>query len=138
VPPPPPKASTKLHPPQDSKWDEVDGIPRWVTYKTPYEYYLALLTAALGLIFIFLFYWSHRNRSDSPEFSRYYILLTVIFAAMFLIVAGYTEKQTAPVFGLLGTIVGYMFGVFSARRDPPPPASVPAPPLPPGPGPGQG
>jgi hypothetical protein len=46
----------------------------------------------------------------TPEFYRAFLILVVVFASLFLIVAGYTDTQTAPVFSLLGTIVGYIFG----------------------------
>ena len=36
--------------------------------------------------------------------------ILIIVAAVFLIVAGYDDKQIAPVIGLLGTIAGYMLG----------------------------
>ena len=34
----------------------------------------------------------------------------VISAALFLVVAGYSDQQVAPVFALLGAIAGYLFG----------------------------
>jgi hypothetical protein len=39
--------------------------------------------------------------------------LTIIIAAIFLVVAGYSDRQVAPAMGLLGTIAGYLLG----RRD---------------------
>ena len=33
-----------------------------------------------------------------------------VVSALFLVVAGYNDAQIAPVMGLLGTIVGYVFG----------------------------
>src|SRR4051794_16027933 len=39
---------------------------------------------------------------------RAFALVLIIVAAVFLIVAGYTEQQIAPVMGLLGTIAGYL------------------------------
>lgn len=41
---------------------------------------------------------------------RAFALVLIIVAAVFLIVAGYDEKQIAPVMGLLGTIAGYLLG----------------------------
>lgn len=38
----------------------------------------------------------------------------IIVAALFLVVAGYDDKQMAPVMGLLGTIAGYLLGKDSA------------------------
>ncbi len=72
--------------------------------------YLTALTVALGLGFIALYTFIFRNERNE-NFSRNFIILTVVFSALFLIVAGYSEQQTAPVFGLLGTIIGYLFGV---------------------------
>lgn len=36
--------------------------------------------------------------------------ILIIIAALFLIVAGYDDRQIAPVLGLLGTIAGYLLG----------------------------
>ena len=41
----------------------------------------------------------------------------VIVGAIILIVAGYDSQQTAQAFGLFGTIIGYLLGRSSARRD---------------------
>ncbi len=35
-------------------------------------------------------------------------LITVIFAAVFVVISGYSDTQIAPVVGLLGTVVGYV------------------------------
>lgn len=34
----------------------------------------------------------------------------VVIAALFLIVTGYDKDQITPIIGLLGTIVGFIFG----------------------------
>ncbi|MDF3864220.1 hypothetical protein P3W53_07105 [Pseudomonas denitrificans (nom. rej.)] len=36
--------------------------------------------------------------------------IVIIISAVFLVVAGYSDKQIAPVMGLLGTIAGYLLG----------------------------
>lgn len=36
--------------------------------------------------------------------------ILIILVAVFLVVAGYDDKQIAPVIGLLGTIAGYILG----------------------------
>ena len=76
----------------------------YVTFKTPYEFFLCLITVALGIAMMLLLVVMYWRAGPSEEFIRAFIVITVIFAALFLIVAGYNEKQTAPVFGLLGTI----------------------------------
>ena len=37
-------------------------------------------------------------------------LTLVIVAGLFLIVAGYSQNQAAPMMGLLGTVAGYLLG----------------------------
>ena len=37
--------------------------------------------------------------------------------AIFLVVAGYSDQQIAPVIGLLGTIAGYLLGKESGRTE---------------------
>lgn len=41
--------------------------------------------------------------------------ILVIVAALFLVVAGYDDKQMAPVMGFLGTIAGYLLGKEPSR-----------------------
>ncbi len=36
--------------------------------------------------------------------------ILIIVAALFLVVAGYSDRQISPVIGLLGTIAGYLLG----------------------------
>ena len=93
------------------------GEEAQLTYKTPWEVYLIAMTMALGFIFIGLFCWVFWKKGADETFLRYFVILTVIFAALFLIVAGYSEKQTAPVFGLLGTIAGYIFGRVTSQSE---------------------
>jgi Flp pilus assembly protein TadB len=47
----------------------------------------------------------------SPEqLLRTFGILVIIFAAIFLVIAGYSDTQITPVIGLLGTIAGYLLG----------------------------
>jgi len=88
-----------------------DPSPRaYITYKTPYEFFLSALTIILAMamaIALCVMAW-HTGITDN--FLRSFMVIVVIFAALFLVVAGYSDKQTAPVFGLLGTMAGYIFG----------------------------
>jgi VIT1/CCC1 family predicted Fe2+/Mn2+ transporter len=52
--------------------------------------------------------------------------MLIIVAALFLVVAGYTDTQIAPVMGLLGTIAGYLLGK-SGEEKKSDPATAPAP-----------
>jgi hypothetical protein len=44
--------------------------------------------------------------------------ILIIVAALFLVVAGYSDRQIAPVMGLLGTIAGYLLGKDAAKPKP--------------------
>jgi hypothetical protein len=41
---------------------------------------------------------------------RVFGILVIIFASVFLVIAGYSDTQITPVIGLLGTIAGYLLG----------------------------
>lgn len=82
----------------------------YITYKTPYEYWLTGLTIAVliaALAALTIMGW---RQGLTQEFVRAFIVIVIVFAALFLIAAGYSDKQAAPVYGLLGTIAGYIFG----------------------------
>jgi hypothetical protein len=51
---------------------------------------------------------------------RVFGTILIVLAAVFLVVAGYTDTQIAPVMGLLGTIAGYLLG-----KDPKPSQAIP-------------
>jgi len=55
-----------------------------------------------------------RKTGITEEFVRAFMVVTIVFGALFLVVAGYSDEQTAPVFGLLGTIIGYIFGRYQS------------------------
>lgn len=61
------------------------------------------------------------------QYIRMVVIMFIIIASMFLIAAGFDNKQVAPVFGLLGTIAGYLLGrsdyldeKSSSNNNPPP------------------
>jgi hypothetical protein len=64
-----------------------------------------LLFGLFAMLLMFVLFL--RNRSNELVLRAFGIPL-IIVSAVFLIVAGYTEKQIAPVMGLLGTIAGYL------------------------------
>jgi hypothetical protein len=104
----PPPSARDVSSPADGRSDDTPKA--YVTFKTPYEFFLCMTTVALGvgmLLVLVIMCW---RTGPSEDFIRAFIVISVIFSALFLIVAGYNEKQTAPVFGLLGTILGYVFG----------------------------
>jgi hypothetical protein len=45
-------------------------------------------------------------------------VVTIIVSALILVIAGFSNDQIAPAFGLFGTIVGYMLGRMSSTAQP--------------------
>ncbi|WFU14444.1 hypothetical protein [Bradyrhizobium sp. CB3481] len=107
---PPPPAEQKNTPEQRSP-------TAYLTYKTPYEFWLTALTILLLIVMGGMLCLMAYTGTLTPEFYKAFLILVVVFSALFLIVAGYTDQQTAPVFGLLGTIAGYIFGRLSSTPD---------------------
>jgi|WetSurMetagenome_2_1015567.scaffolds.fasta_scaffold49297_2 hypothetical protein len=64
---------------------------------------LALVTFSLATYLI-------RKGVPSGSILKVFGTILIIFAAVFLMVAGYSDTQVAPVIGLLGTIAGYLLG----------------------------
>jgi hypothetical protein len=92
----PPRAPETYIPPHD--WREIA---------------LSLLVLAFGVILTLL---QHRVLLKRPgDISQEGILVLhsvtlIVVATLFLITAGYTERQVAPAMGLFGTIIGYILG----------------------------
>ena len=61
----------------------------------------------IGGIMIFLY---SMHKSFGPYAFQTIGLVIVVSSALFLIVTGYDKDQITPVIGLLGTIVGFVFG----------------------------
>jgi VIT1/CCC1 family predicted Fe2+/Mn2+ transporter len=62
-----------------------------------------------GIIMILATVLLLKGRNAEDVLKLFGTMVIVIFAA-FLVVAGYTDTQIAPVIGLLGTIAGYLLG----------------------------
>lgn len=75
-----------------------------------YFYWNTTMGVVVVSVFIVCFCVMHLFGRATGSFSRYFIVVTAIGTTIFLMVMGYTEAQVAPAFGLLGTILGYIFG----------------------------
>lgn len=71
---------------------------------------LSAITAGLMVFTLALLVAIGWKTGLNAEFTRTLILVVIVFAALYLISAGYSNEQAAPVYGLLGTIAGYLFG----------------------------
>jgi hypothetical protein len=63
--------------------------------------------AILSFALVAFLIWQKKN---AEQLLRTFGILVIIFAAVFLVVAGYSDTQITPVIGLLGTIAGYLLG----------------------------
>ena len=88
------------------------------------EIWLSLAVLAFGLIVLGLQTAAIFRLRDGATWTptdvlRFHTLTLIITGSLMLIVAGYSNEQTAAVFGLLGSIAGYVLG--SADRPKPNP-----------------
>jgi hypothetical protein len=68
-----------------------------------------------GVIVIGIIAYLIRIGSNTEELLKVFGTSLIIIYAIFLVVAGYSDEQMAPVIGLLGTIAGYILGRSSSR-----------------------
>jgi hypothetical protein len=97
----------------------INGVRYYLTTKTQYEFWLAWMTVGIGIIAMTLVCVLFRKHivEKTEDFVKLFAFVVVVFSAIFLIAVGYNDSQTAPVYSLLGTIIGYIFGrEFTARR----------------------
>jgi len=78
--------------------------------QTAAGYSFSIVVVVSAAVMLALFAAMHALGRASFDFSKHYIVLVVIAAAILLLVMGYTEQQIAPAYGLLGTVLGYIFG----------------------------
>lgn len=77
------------------------------------------MSSAVLLFGIFVFILATyliRSGKDEESVLRILGTILIVVCAVFLVVAGYSNTQIAPVIGLLGTIAGYLLGKESSRR----------------------
>lgn len=76
------------------------------------ELYLSLAVLGFGLIILVLqmAVMLKLGKGWGPNAIRISGLTLVVICGVFLITAGYSQDQIAPMIGLLGTIAGYLLG----------------------------
>ena len=77
--------------------------------------------AVLLLICVTILLRQQSVPTSAEQLLRTFGIIVIIFAAVFLVIAGYSDTQITPVIGLLGTIAGYLLG----RRIEPPTGPTP-------------
>ncbi len=111
------------------------GLIEFFTARTPYEFWLTVLTAVTAYLIIRLVA-THVAKMPGvrPEdVTRPTIVITIVMGSLILIIAGFSNEQIAAAFGLFGTIVGYMLGRMNAHdaasKASPETPTLPTPPL---------
>ncbi len=80
------------------------------------SFWLSCIVLAFGLFISVLMAYLVKSGKDPETLLRSFGTILIIIVAVFLIVAGYSEKQIAPVIGLLGTVAGYILGKSSTHN----------------------
>ena len=105
------------NPPQDS----TTSVPSMDQQKLQADFQLKLtiLVTAFGVFGLLFVAWVFRSAvtTDTEKIVRLVIVVIVVCASLILIAGGYSTNQTAPAFGLFGSIIGYILG--SANRQTP-------------------
>lgn len=76
--------------------------------------YGAVLSLFSGIIAIMTKGWNQ-------EATKVFTVTVIVTAGLFLMTAGYSSEQIAPMYGLLGTIVGYLLGKANSSEQKPRP-----------------
>jgi hypothetical protein len=102
------------NPAQDSTTPAL--TPEQQKFQADFQLKLTILVTAFGifgLIFVAVVFRSTVG-ADTDKIIRLVIVVIVVCASLILITGGYSTNQTAPAFGLFGSIIGYILG--SARQ----------------------
>ena len=74
---------------------------------------ISSVTLLFGFVILLLMSYLLNKGKNAEELLRLFGTITIIISAVFLVVAGYSDKQIAPVMGLMGTIAGYLLSKHS-------------------------
>ena len=77
---------------------------------------ISVTVLIFGMFVLLLAAYLIRIGKSSESVLRIFGTVLIIVISVFLVVAGYTSTQIAPVMGLLGTIVGYLLGKETAAK----------------------
>ena len=82
--------------------------PTW--WSTTNAMTMSSVILAFGVVVLILSTVLIRGGKSAESVLAVFGTILIIVVAVFLVVAGYSDKQIAPVMGLLGTIAGYLLG----------------------------
>ena len=90
--------ASKSSPPEPALWSTTNAMT------------MSTAVLVFGLLVICFATYLIRTGQHMESVLRIFGTILIIVIAVFLVVAGYSDQQIAPVMGLLGTIVGYLLG----------------------------
>ena len=109
-------AQAKASPATTAAPGDQQAAPDWWTNQNAMTMSSAVLIFGIAVIIICA--WLMRvTRPSAEAILRVFGTVLIITGALFLVVAGYTDKQMAPVMGLLGTLAGYLLGKTPAQGE---------------------
>lgn len=94
----------------DSVVQAVSATPSTVPWSATTMMTLSIALLVFGIIVLLLITSALRRGRDPHQTLQAFAVPLIIVAAVFLVVAGYSEHQISPVIGLLGTLAGYLLG----------------------------
>jgi VIT1/CCC1 family predicted Fe2+/Mn2+ transporter len=71
---------------------------------------MSSIVLVFGVVVLTLAFFLIKAGISGEAVLRIFGTILIVFLAVFLVVAGYSDLQMAPVMGLLGTIAGYLLG----------------------------
>jgi hypothetical protein len=95
----------------------ADSNLGWAFYLSDASVVRTILVIIFGLAIVVAFIWGLKLLRDEQHnaFIRALVVIVIVIGSLILVTAGFTSQQIAPVFGLFGTIVGYMLGRVSSN-----------------------
>ena len=84
---------------------------------TDREFTLSIIILGFGLMVIMIVFFVGTRQPNPDGVFKLTTVTLVITSSLFLVIAGYSSEQIAPVIGLLGTIAGYLLGKASDSND---------------------
>lgn len=107
--------------PQAAKQAPADaGPPETPWWSTRNAMTISAALLVFGVVVLLLATYLIKVGKSSEAVLRIFGTILIIVIAVFLVVAGYSDTQIAPVMGLLGTIAGYLLGKESKEKPPTP------------------
>ena len=87
------------------------GTPTADWWSTKNAMTMSSTVLLFGVLVIGICAWLMRDMKPSADsILKVFGTVLIITGALFLVVAGYSDEQMAPVMGLLGTLAGYLLG----------------------------